>query len=216
MNKKLIAKVLIIIIFIAQIGYYLSLILAGYFYLDTFFLSNFFLLILPFSGPIYVIIKFGDTYKAKFGLVILCLLLGFASLNFRLIPHEVYMKPYIYRCKYELNYQQLDEFRKSIEYKYNSGTLQLKKDDNHFWGALHAYIADSEKNDYINDNFIEVGFKLKDEKIDKIFFIRNKNLWGIIYISPENFIFTRKHGILDFNETYKDSRIFGNYIGFKR
>jgi len=201
---------------IPQIGYYISLLFAGYFLTGTFVLSSFFLIIAPFPVAIFVGLKFGKTDRAKLGLAGLCLVLAFCSINFRLLPREVYMPPFVSKCKKEFNHAKMEEFRQEIFDKYYSGALKIKDDDYRFWCGLSAYVADSEKSDYIKENFVEIGLKLRNDRIDKLYFMINEDLWGIFFIPPEPYVLTSNFGERKSNSWYEKNMIFVNYYGFKR
>ena len=139
---------------------------------------------------------------------------------FRPLPQDIHLKTFKYRCSHTFDYNELEQFRKLIELKFTEGSLKIEDNyyksncfinsvpdslliqkEKRFWPGLRYYIPEFEKNEYINNNFIEVGLEIKEQKITNIYFIINKNLWYIFY---------------DKNRNNKSNEIFPNYYASKR
>jgi hypothetical protein len=212
---------IILLCLISPVGYICSLLCSGYFFGDSVFIPDVFVFVIPFPVSIYAAFKFGKTKLKKILIISFCFLLATIFFFVRPLPDKIYMKSFEYRCLRKYDYNELEDFRKHIESKYNEGTLALKGNEHRFWGGLENYIAESEKNDYILNNFVEIGLKIENQNIDKIYFFINNELWALVYkrnyplpplvINRRNWEFENRK-----NRKLSSGEIFENYYGFKR
>jgi len=143
--KILRAAKIVFLIFLPQLGFYLSIFFASYFFTDDFIVPSLFFFIAPFPVSIYIGVKFGKNPLSKIGFATLCLVLVFTLFSFRLLTREEFMVPFVYRCKAEFSHEKLEEYRKEITEKYNNGTLELKGDNYRFCRDIDVYIADQRR-----------------------------------------------------------------------